>query len=135
MNLIYLTRRSIVENLKYCKNFEPITISKVFHSSVAKKPLYNINTNVAKDVILYKYDNTKFFKYMNYFAVGQYIMWAYLGSFAFSTLRDAPVDQSKITKDTPWFKRVNLGEKKYRIAIGSAAVIIGEDVIYILLNI
>ncbi|XP_013146772.1 PREDICTED: transmembrane protein 223 [Papilio polytes] len=95
------------------------------YSSVTTKTIHDVNTNVARDVILFKYENPKFFKYMNVFAIVQYMFWTYLGVFAFKSLRDAPVDKSTITDETPWFRRINLGENKYRNTLGAVALIIG----------
>ncbi|RVE53730.1 hypothetical protein evm_001622 [Chilo suppressalis] len=53
------------------------------------------------------------------------MFWMYLGIFSFSSLRDAPVDESKITDDTPWFRRINLGESKYRNGLGIVSVSVG----------
>lgn len=93
---------------------------------ITNKAIHEVNTKVVKDVILYKYENAKFFKYMNAFAVIQYMFWSYLGIFAFSSLRDAPVDESKVTHETPWYRRVNLGENKYRNGLGTIAVLVGK---------
>ncbi|CAH2039355.1 unnamed protein product, partial [Iphiclides podalirius] len=41
------------------------------------------------------------------------------------SLRDAPVDKSMITEETPWYRKINLGENKYRNTLGSVAIIIG----------
>lgn len=95
--------------------------------SLATTTLHDVNTNVIKDVILFKYENPKFFMYMNVFAIVQYMFWTYLGIFAFSTLRDAPVDKTKVTDETPWFRKINLGENKYRNTLGSLAVVIGKS--------
>ncbi|KAG6464908.1 transmembrane protein 223 [Manduca sexta] len=95
------------------------------YSSVSTRTIHDVNTNVVKDVILFKYENPKFYTYMNIFAIVQYVFWTYLGIFAFSSLRDAPVDKSKITDDTPWFRRINLGENKYRNTLGTVAVTVG----------
>lgn len=99
--------------------------SKSF-SSVTTKTIHDVNTNVVKDVILFKYENPKFFMYMNVFAIVQYVFWTYLGMFAFTTLRDAPVDKSNISDDTPWFRKINLGENKYRNTLGIVSVVVGE---------
>lgn len=96
------------------------------HISITTKTIHDVNTNVIKDVILFKYENPKFFMYMNIFAVVQYMFWTYLGLFAFSSLRDAPVDKSTITDDTPWFRRINLGENKYRNTLGVLSVGVGK---------
>ncbi|XP_011552136.2 transmembrane protein 223 [Plutella xylostella] len=94
-------------------------------NSVSPKPLHEVRTNVANDVVLFKYENPKYFKYMNLFAAVQYMFWAYIGAFAFTSLKDAPVDESKITAETPWFRKINMGEPKYKNTLGTAAVVVG----------
>lgn len=109
-------------NYSFCVN----SIKTKSFSSVTTKTIHDVNTNVIKDVILFKYENPKFFMYMNVFAIVQYMFWTYLGLFAFSTLRDAPVEKSTITEDTPWFRKINLGENKYRNTLGIVSVVVGE---------
>ncbi|KAJ0178116.1 hypothetical protein K1T71_005939 [Dendrolimus kikuchii] len=108
-------------NCKECVN----KVEKVKFSSVTTRTIHDVNTNVIKDVILFKYENPKFYRYMNIFALVQYMFWTYLGIFAFSSLRDAPVDSSMITEDTPWFRKINLGENKYRNTLGIVAIVVG----------
>lgn len=100
--------------------------AKYSSQSVVTKTIHDVNTNVTKDVILFKYENPKFYMYMNIFAVVQYMFWTYLGLFALQNLRDAPVDESKITEDTPWFRKINLGQNKYRNTLGAVAILIGK---------
>ncbi|KAL4703254.1 hypothetical protein ACJJTC_018019 [Scirpophaga incertulas] len=105
-----------------------INLYNVSHSrfkSVTTKYIHDLNTNVVKDVILFKYENPKYFTYMNIFAVVQYMFWSYLGIFAYNSLRDAPVDKSKISDDTPWYRRINLGDNKYKNSLASIAIIVG----------
>nr|XP_026488890.1 transmembrane protein 223 [Vanessa tameamea] len=115
-----------VSRLRYPINstFSKLKNDKPF-SSVVTKTIHDVNTNVVKDVILFKYENPKFYMYMNIFAVVQYMFWTYLGLFALQNLRDAPVDKSKITDDTPWYRKINLGENKYRNTLGTLSIIIG----------
>lgn len=84
---------------------------------------FKVNTNVIKDVILYKYDNPKFFKILNVFAICQFGFWGYLSVTAYTTLRDAPVSKSK---DAAWWQKINLGENKYKNIIAASAFIIGK---------
>lgn len=126
---IFLKRASVVRYPSTCNNCMNI-VKNVSFSSVATKAIHDVNTNVTKDVILFKYENPKFFTYMNMFAVVQYMFWSYLGIFAFSTLRDAPVDDSKLTDDTPWFRKVNLGQNKYRNTLGAVAFLVGENLVF-----
>ncbi|RZC35659.1 TMEM223 domain containing protein [Asbolus verrucosus] len=86
----------------------------------------DVNTNVSKDVILFKYDNPRFFKIINVFGVCQFVFWSYLSVFSFKTLRDAPVDNSK---ESPWWRKINLGENKYRNSLALIAFIIGYGIL------
>ena len=86
--------------------------------------VYDINTNVTKDVILFKYENPRFFYILNTFGICQFIFWTYLSHFAFTTLRDAPVEQ-KDDEELKWYERINLGENKYRNGITAMSFIIG----------
>ncbi|XP_045526274.1 transmembrane protein 223 [Pieris brassicae] len=95
-------------------------------TSTVNKPIHDVNTNVTKDVILFKYENPKYFRYMNIFAVVQYMFWSYLGVFALKNLRDAPVDSSIMNDEqTPWFRKINLGENKYKNTLGAIALLVG----------
>ncbi|KOB77739.1 Uncharacterized protein OBRU01_03614 [Operophtera brumata] len=121
-----MLRRSAALRFPYqCKNCVN-TIKSASYSSVTTRTVHDVNTNVLKDVILFKYENPKFYTYMNIFAVVQYMFWTYLGIFAFSSLKDAPVDRSKIDESTPWFRKINLGENKYRNTLGILAVVVGS---------
>ncbi|XP_059613385.1 transmembrane protein 223 [Phlebotomus argentipes] len=91
---------------------------------------YDLNTNVAKDVIIFKYENPKFFRYLNIFAVGQFFFWNYLSHFAFTTLRDAPVDRNT-SEDLPFWRRVNLGDNKFRNTLTVLCFGIGWSVLAI----
>uniref|UniRef100_A0A182SYG2 Transmembrane protein 223 n=1 Tax=Anopheles maculatus TaxID=74869 RepID=A0A182SYG2_9DIPT len=91
--------------------------------------VYDVNTKVPKDVMLFKYENPRFFKVLNIFAVSQFLFWGYLCHFSYTTLKDAPV-QDDGTEDLPWYKRVNLGENKYRNGIAIMCFFIGYGVLF-----
>jgi hypothetical protein len=84
----------------------------------------DVNTNVVKDVILYRYDNPKFYRIVNIFALCQFGFWTYLSHFAFTTLKDAPVP--KDADSLPWWRRINLGENKYRNTLTVLSFLIGK---------
>lgn len=71
----------------------------------------DVNTNVTKDVILFKFKNDRNFKIANIFAICQFGCWTYLSTFAASSLKDAPVEKSE---NGAWWQKINLGENKYR---------------------
>lgn len=101
-------------------NCRPVnTTPRAFNRAV------DVNTNVPKDVILFKYDNPRFFKILNIFALCQFGFWSYLSHFAFTTLKDAPVE--KVDEDASWFRKINLGENKYRNTITVSCFLIGKN--------
>lgn len=85
--------------------------------------LIDTNTNVTKDVLLFRYANDRYFKIANLFAICQFGFWTYLSLFSFRTLRDAPVEKSD--EETVWWRKINLGENKYRNGLMVLAFTIG----------
>lgn len=102
--------------LTYARNLNP----KTFVSTSSLE----VNTKVIKDVILYRYENQKFFRIVNIFALCQFGFWTYLSHFAFTTLKDAPVP--KDADSLPWWRRINLGENKYRNTLTVLSFLIGK---------
>lgn len=90
----------------------------------------NVNTNVIKDVILFKYDNPRFYNVLNIFAICQFGFWGYLSIFAFTSLRDAPVPE-KDSENMAWYMKINLGENKFRNTISACSFIIGYGILVI----
>lgn len=86
------------------------------------------NTAVIKDVVLFKYENPRLFKAMGFFAIAQFFFWNWLSYFSFNNLKDAPVDKSK-EEDLPLWRRINLGENKYRNGIGVMCFLMGYGIL------
>lgn len=93
--------------------------------SQSTRAAYDVSTNVQKDIVLFKYENPKFYKMLNFFGVCQFVFWTYLSHFAFTTLKDAPVVE-KPGEELKWFQRINLGENKYKNGITICCFLIGE---------
>nr|CAG4641373.1 EOG090X0JX7 [Eulimnadia texana] len=89
---------------------------------------WKVNTVPIKDVLLYRYDNTKFIQLLNIFSVSQLIFWTYCMEFTMSTLRDAPVNKDE-QGNAPWYKKINLGENKYRNGIAVLCVSLGAGIL------
>lgn len=81
------------------------------------------NTNVTKDVILFKYENPSFYRYLNIFAICQFGFWSYLSHFAFTSLRDAPAPKTDV--EVSWWRKINLGENKYRNTLTVVSFLVG----------
>lgn len=99
-----------------------------FSSEVAA-PAQSNAANLAKDVIVFKYENPRFFKLMNVFAISQFFFWGYLGHWSYTSLRDAPIanpDDSELGEEVSWWRKINLGENKYKNTLAGACFLIGE---------
>lgn len=112
-----------------CRPF--INSKNVFKVLIRKDSIRNVtnildvNTNVTKDVILFKYENPKYFKYLNLFGITQFGFWLYLCNFSYTSLRDVPVTNEN-SKKLAWWRRINLGENKYRNTIAIFCALIGN---------
>jgi len=97
------------------------------------------DTRVTKDVLLFKYENQRFFSILNFFALSQFMFWSYLAHFSYTTLRDISKEDAekqlkenmRLTSDNVesislvWWRRINLGENKYRYGITLLCLSIG----------
>eukprot|EP00099_Drosophila_melanogaster_P008176 NP_001260872.1 uncharacterized protein Dmel_CG12935, isoform B [Drosophila melanogaster] len=105
----------------------PVTSTiKRFSSQAAP---FDVNTSVPKDIILFKYENPRFYQMLNFFGVCQFVFWTYLSHFAFTTLKDAPVVE-KPGEELKWFQRINLGDNKYRNGITACSFLIGYGILF-----
>lgn len=110
-----------------------------FHNNVNKIPYRNYalksssnaaDAKLAKDIIVYKYENSRFYKVLNIFAICQFFFWIYLAHFSYTSLRDAPISKTETEteyKNKSWYEKVNLGENKYRNGISAFCLILGNQ--------
>lgn len=79
-----------------------------------------------KDIIVFKYENPRFFKMVNVFAISQMFFWAYMGHWSYTSLRHVPTDPKKAEDDVIWWRKINLGEEKYKNIIGGSCFALGK---------
>ncbi|KAJ7996782.1 hypothetical protein DPEC_G00240590 [Dallia pectoralis] len=90
---------------------------------------------VAKDVILFEHDRTRFFRLLAIFVGGQFIFWTYLAHFAFTGLRDIREKGSEgravSTKGLAglWSFDMNLGSNAWRYGFTLACLVIGGGIV------
>lgn len=92
---------------------------------------FSTNTAVAKDVILFEHDRTRFFRFLSFFCGGQFFFWTYLAHFAFTGLRDtkggAREPKKVRTELGGWFSfDMNLGSNAWRFGFTTGCLTIGE---------
>lgn len=90
------------------------------------------STAVAKDVILFEHDRTRFFRLLAIFCGGQFLFWAYLAQFAFTSLRDTsksggepPNVRTKLGGGLFSFD-MNFGSNTWRYGFTLGCLIIGK---------
>lgn len=123
--------KPIIEKCKPLINYQMVV--RLFHSSKLLKtvPATNskIGTDIAKDIIVFKYENPRFFKILNIFTLCQFTFWNYISYTAFTTLRDAKV-ANPYSETAVWYEKINLGETKYRYGITLLFFFIGKNFYY-----
>lgn len=103
------------------------SLNRPFYSSpVLKSSVLDVNTKLAKDVVMFKYENPKFFRVLNTFGLVQFGLMIYMANFVFVSLRNAPVIERTDEERVAWWRKVNLGEEKYRKSFASICAIMGN---------
>ncbi|XP_041948589.1 transmembrane protein 223 [Alosa sapidissima] len=95
---------------------------------------FSTNTAVAKDIILFEHDRTRFFRFLAFFCGGQFLFWTYLAHFAFTALRDTRGGANEAKKVRTelggWFSfDMNLGSNAWRFGFTVACLAIGGGII------
>lgn len=114
--------RNIPNILRPAREIKARTFSSEIISSQTQS-----TSNLTKDVIVFKYDNPRFFKMMNVFAISQLFFWGYLAHWTFFGLKDAKVTESITDRDdVSWWRKVNLGESKYKNTLATLCLVVGK---------
>ena len=112
------------------QNVRPVRELRNFSSQIGSSHQQTINSALSKDVIVFKYDNPRFFKMMNFFCISQVFFWGYLAHWTFYGLKDVKQkehDKEKVgNEEISWWKTINLGESKYRNSIAGLCLFFGE---------
>lgn len=85
-----------------------------------------VNTNVVKDVVVYKQSKSRHTNIIVLFGLSQSVFWYYMGYVVVTELRDVPVEEETEDKKLDFFTRHNFGENKWKYSMGFACAAIGE---------
>lgn len=102
-------------------------LQRLRHMSLQKS--LDVSTNVAKDVLLFKYENPRHFKGITFFAITQFAFWTYLSTYALQDLKDAPVPEDA-SEDLPFWRRMNLGENRWKNTFSVICFLIGYGILF-----
>jgi hypothetical protein len=91
-----------------------------------------------KDIVMFRYENPTFFRFLNLFAITQFGFWAVLSTTSL-TMISTPVEekkkdpdssdnnQSKSVEETePFWRRINLGSNQYKYGLCVGSFLMGE---------
>ncbi|XP_076066020.1 transmembrane protein 223-like isoform X1 [Oratosquilla oratoria] len=88
-------------------------------SAQKNRLVFDSRIDLSKDVVLFKYENPRYFKMLNFFAISQFFFWFYLSHFSFTTLRNVPaLPNNEENKDVPWWRKINFGQYRNGISVG-----------------
>jgi len=90
-------------------------------------------TSVVKDVIIYKFESPRFYKYLNVFALTQYGFWMYISSSSMKMI-DVPVretNKNQEEEDLPFWRKINLGADKYKYGLTAGAGLMGFGILFV----
>jgi len=115
--------------------YKPIQICSRYLQTItpgtkSKAPLNIDTTKLLKDVIVFKYENPNYFKYLNVFAIGQFLVLSYFSQYTLVALRNTPVDEQVEGYDKlAWYEKLNLGKDNVPKIIAGACFLIGLGVL------
>lgn len=118
------------QNKNFLQKSSPLIWNRSIHCTKQSFSSYRQQLDAAKltkDVIVYKYNNPRFFKILNIFAIVQFGFWTYVADLSFSELRDTPVDENQ--KDLslePFYKQFNLGSDRFRYSMAAICTGFGK---------
>lgn len=120
-SLLFKTERLAYKPIQFAFN----AFARKSYSTVA--PINMNASNLTKDVIVYKYNNPRYFKFLNIFALVQFVFWTGMVELQMSTLRDAPIDENaEGFNEQPFYKKHNLGSDRYKYGISAVFLFVGE---------
>ncbi|XP_064601958.1 transmembrane protein 223-like [Liolophura sinensis] len=113
--------------------YEHNLLSTAFRFSTRPKDIlpFEKEFKITKNVLVYSYDNSRFYKLLSYFGAVQFVFWLYLATFSYSSLRDVPIPGEESPEDVPWWRLVNLGKNKYKNGIALLCFSVGYIVLFI----
>uniref|UniRef100_A0A8C1VEZ6 Transmembrane protein 223 n=1 Tax=Cyprinus carpio TaxID=7962 RepID=A0A8C1VEZ6_CYPCA len=111
-------------------------ISSILSCHVRAVSVRNAFTSaaVAKDVLLFEHDRTRFFRLLAIFCTGQFLFWVYLAHFAFTSLRDTRKNSGEAQKVRTelgglYSFEMNLGSNAWRYGFTLGCLIIGGGIV------
>ncbi|CAL8122703.1 unnamed protein product [Orchesella dallaii] len=96
-------------------------------NAVAVKNSASEASNSVKDVIIYKFESPRFYKYLNLFAITQYGFWIYISTSSMQ-MNNVPVretNKAEEEEDLPFWRKINLGTDKYKYGLATGAALMG----------
>ncbi|RZF32650.1 hypothetical protein LSTR_LSTR004078 [Laodelphax striatellus] len=117
---------SVCKSSLILKNFVCVHSARFYVHSASSSSILRVDTNVTKDVVLFTFDKVRQVRMLNIFGFGQCIFWNYWAYLLYTSIKDTPVDESKLDENSKWYDKINLGENKYKISFAATCGFIGN---------
>lgn len=107
------------------------------HEQLTGRRSFCTSAQLSRDVTLFEYDRTRFFRLLSVFCGGQFLFWTYLGQFAYTGLRDTggatKAGNPKASTTTGlagmWSFEMNLGSTTWRYGFTLGCLAIGAGIV------
>ena len=112
--------------LQSLQRFTPQIKSRPIFSSASRfcrKLPFEVNEKVAKDTLVFSYENDRFYRTLTLFGIVQFFFWFHLGVFAYKDFKK--VNKSALEKldESVWGKLLSMqSENKDKIAVATISV-------------
>lgn len=122
--MFYLCALRVIKNCSFYHlvskyPFKAIVNQPKILFSTSRFPIDNIN-KLNKDVLLYTFERSKFYKYLSIFGIAQFAVWSFYGGMMYTSMKDVSNEDLKkyefFTKSPIW-KRALAGNQNYLYAI------------------
>lgn len=91
---------------------------------VSKTELSNKKNSDVKDKLLFYYENPRFFKFLNIFALVQFFFWIQMSEFTYSKMKDVNL---AVDEKLPWWRRINFEDKTTRVVVSTVCFLLGKS--------
>lgn len=111
---------------KYCLKGSIYRPKALFCTS--RFPIDNIR-RLSKDVLLYSYERSKFYKYLSIFGISQFAVWSFYGGMMYTSMKDIKTDEDLkkyefFTKSPVW--KMALGESNKVFLAVAFCIVLGK---------
>lgn len=125
-SITFQTVRKVYKFSFQCAEQKPIMqITKRLYAKKQGNLSFEVDANVAKDVTVFTYSNTRFFRMLSIFGIVQFFFWANMAMFAYSGMDG--LDTKSNQDQGSWSNMVLDFQNRYKYRIAVACIALGKQ--------